>query len=390
MIPCQRHLFDIPAGVTYLNCAYLSPLMRSAVEAGRAGLERKLRPWEIRTEDFFNREEEFRLLAAQLLHCTANDVAIVPSASYGISAAALNLPITAGQKILVLEDQFPSNFYPWQRLAQLKGAELVTVPWPEDGDWTSGVLRELKDNVAIAALPHTQWTSGGLLDLARIGATCRKQGTALVLDLTQSLGAYPFDAQAVQPDFAVAAAYKWLLGPYSYGLMYVAPKWQQGRPLEEGWIQRDNARDFSGLIRYTDGYEPGARRFDVGERSNFALLPAAIAALQQLLAWGVKEISDTVGALTKKLIADAKELGWSTVPEHLRAPHYVCLLSADAPPESLLESLAKQRIYVSLRGRSIRVTPHVYNSEKDIERLLEVLKNVAPRARRHVTMAAKD
>ena len=117
MISCQRHLFEIPEGVTYLNCAYMSPLMRSVVEAGKAGLARKARPWEIRTDDFFNREEDLRGLAAQLFHCAANDVAIVPSASYGLSTAALNLPIKRGQKILVLEEQFPSNFYPWHRLA---------------------------------------------------------------------------------------------------------------------------------------------------------------------------------------------------------------------------------------------------------------------------------
>jgi len=197
MIPCQRHLFEIPEGVTYLNCAYMSPLMRSVVDAGKAGLERKARPWEIRTDDFFNREEDLRGLAAQLFQCTVNDVAIVPSASYGLSTAALNLPVARGQKILVLEEQFPSNFYPWHRLAREKQAEVSIVPWPEDGDWTAGVLRELKDGVAIAALPHTQWTSGGLLDLAQIGEACRQHGTALVLDLTQSLGAYPFDAEKV-------------------------------------------------------------------------------------------------------------------------------------------------------------------------------------------------
>ena len=375
MISCQRHLFDLPEGVTYLNCAYMSPLMRSVVEAGKAGLERKMHPWEIRTEDFFNREEDLRTVSAKLFHCAANDVAIVPSASYGLSAAALNLPIARGQKILVLDEQFPSNFYPWRRLAQEKGAELVRVPWPEEGDWTTAVLRNLNDGIAIAALPHTQWTTGGLLDLASIGEACRRQGTALVLDLTQSLGAYPFDVGQVQPDFAVAATYKWLLGPYSYGVMYVAPKWQQGKPLEESWIQRDNARDFSGLVRYTDGYELGARRFDMGERSNFALLPAAIRAMEQLLTWGVRDISETLGALSRRLIESTRNLGMITPPERVRAPHYVCLrfVSATAPPAALLENLVKERIYVSVRASSVRVTPHVYNSEEDIDRLVDVL-----------------
>jgi selenocysteine lyase/cysteine desulfurase len=391
MIPCQRHLFDIPEDVTYLNCAYMSPLMRSVLDAGHRGLERKSRPWQIHTEDFFDPEEKLRGLASQLFNCCANDVAIVPSASYGISTAALNLPISAEQKILVLDEQFPSNYYPWHRLAQEKDAKLVIVPWPEDGDWTSAVLRAITPDVAIAALPHTQWTSGGLLDLVVISEACRRQGTAVVLDLTQSLGAYPFDIARVQPDFAVAATYKWLLGPYTCGLMYVAPKWQQqGRPLEESWIQRDNARDFSGLIRYSDGYEPGARRFDMGERSNFALLPAATRAIEQLLAWGVSEISATIAAATRRLIAEAKELGHSTPPEHLRAPHYVCLRTREAPPKSLIENLARNKIYVSVRASSIRITPHVYNSEEDVDRLLDVLKESVARKRNQVSLAAND
>jgi selenocysteine lyase/cysteine desulfurase len=391
MIPCQRHLFDIPEDVSYLNCAYMSPLMRSVLDAGHTGLGRKARPWQIRTEDFFDPEEKLRGVAGQLFNCDANDVAIVPSASYGLSTAALNLPISAGQKILVLDEQFPSNYYPWHRLAQEKDAKLVIVPWPEDGDWTSAVLAALTKDVAIAALPHTQWTSGGLLDLVLISEACRRQGTAVVLDLTQSLGAYPFDVARVQPDFAVAATYKWLLGPYTCGLMYVAPKWQQqGRPLEESWIQRDNARDFSGLIRYSDGYEPGARRFDMGERSNFALLPSATRAIEQLLAWGVGEISSTIAALTGRLIASAKELGYSTPPEHLRAPHYVCLRTREAPPKSLIEDLARNKVYVSVRATSIRVTPHVYNSEEDVNRLVAVLKQSSIQNKNQVSLAAND
>ncbi|SPE38421.1 Aminotransferase class V [Candidatus Sulfopaludibacter sp. SbA3] len=370
MLPNQRHLFDIPEDVAYLNCAYMSPLMHSVVQAGKAGLACKARPWEISSEDFFTGTEEVRRLAARLFHCTANDVAIVSSAGYGIETAARNLPVARGQKILMLAEQFPSHVYPWRRVAQQSGAEIVTVPWPEDGDWTGAVLRHLVDGVAIAALPHTQWTSGGMLDLARIGVECRRNGAALVLDLTQSLGAYPFDCAKVQPDFAVAACYKWLLSPYSTGVMYVAPKWQGGQPVEEGWIQRGNARRFAELIHYTDGYQEGARRFDIGECSNFALVPGVIAAMEQLLAWGVEEIAQTLGALTRRLV---ENVGPAAIPECYRAPHYLCLRSAGLAVESLVERLAKERVYVSVRGTSIRVTPHVYNSLEDLDRLARIL-----------------
>lgn len=383
MIPCQRHLFEIPDDVAYLNCAYMSPLMKAALEAGMAGLARKASPWEITPDKFFSGSEDFRTTAAQLIDCSPDDIAIVSSASYGIATAARNLPVRKGQSILVLEEQFPSNYYSWQRLAEETGASLKVVAWPanEDRDWTAAVLDSLTSDVAIAALPHVHWTSGGSLDLVRIGEACRENGTALALDLTQSLGALPFSVRGlqngVQPDFAVAASYKWLLGPYSTGLLYVAPKWQGGGPLEENWIQRANAQDFSSLILYTENYDNGARRFDMGERSNFALLPAAVTAMKQLLEWEVERISETAGALNRQIAEAAREMGFYAPDEPWRAPHYLALRRTAAIPRELPEMLAKEKVFVSVRGNSIRVTPHVYNTVEDCERLIACLRRVA-------------
>ncbi len=383
MLPCQRHLFDIPDDIAYLNCAYMSPLMKPALEAGTAGLARKAHPWELTPDKFFTGSDEFRTTAAQLMDCAADDIAIVPSASYGTATAARNLPVKKGQSILVLAEQFPSNYYPWQRLAEETGAALKVVAWPKDeeNDWTAAVLDSLTVDVAIAALPHVHWTSGGRLDLVRIGEVCRKIGAALVLDLTQSLGALPFSARGlqngVQPDFAVAASYKWLLGPYSVGLLYVAPKWQGGIPLEENWIQRANASDFASLILYTENYDAGARRFDMGERSNFALLPAAVRAMKQLLQWEVAQISETAGALNRQLASAAANLGFFAPAEPWRAPHYLALRRKAGIPKELPEMLAREKVFVSVRGSSIRVTPHVYNTVEDCERLIACLRRIA-------------
>lgn len=377
MIPCQRHLFEIPEGVIYMNCAYMSPLMRAAAARGRAGLDRKMQPWNIHARDFFNEVDKLRACATGFFQCRADDVAVVASAGYGLETAAANLPLARGQKVLVLEEQYPSNYYPWVRLAQKQGGSLLTVPLPTDGDWTSAVLGRLNENVAIAALPHVQWTTGGILDLVRIGEECRRLGIALALDLTQSLGVYPFDAGAIQPDFAVAAAYKWLMGPYGLGLLYVAPKWQRGVPLEENWISKPNAEDFSALTIYSGEYAPGARRYDVSQRSNFATLPAAIAALEQLQAWGIGAISHTLGTFTRQLIERLKPLSFQVWPERFRAPHYLCLRSSVPPPPGVVEKLAAKQIYISVRGPSIRITPHVYNTVEEIEKvsgaLLEIM-----------------
>jgi selenocysteine lyase/cysteine desulfurase len=376
MLTCQRHLFEIPDDVAYLNCAYMSPLMRPVVEAGTTGLHRKAHAWEITPEHFFTGSEAFRVTAARLLDCSADCVAIVPSASYGIATAALNLPIGRGQSIVVLEEQFPSHYYSWQRLANERGAGLKIVPWPEGGDWTSALLNSMTDDIAIVAAPNVQWTSGGRLDLIRIGERCRQIGAALVLDLTQSLGALPFSVREVQPDFAVAASYKWLLGPYSVGLMYAAPKWHGGRPLEENWIQRANAEDFTSLILYTEDYAERARRFDMGERSNFALLPAATVAMEQLLAWGVSDISDYCGALNQRVAAAAVAVGFSVPREQDRAPHYLCLRRPGGIPAELPAKLAREKVFVSVRGSSIRVTPHLYNTAEDMDRLIHLLQRV--------------
>jgi selenocysteine lyase/cysteine desulfurase len=376
MLSSQRHLFDIPGDVAYLNCAYMSPLMKSVIAAGTVGLARKAHPWELTPDKFFTGSDEFRATAAQLIDCSADDIAIVPSASYGIATAAQNLPIKKGQTILVLAEQFPSNYYSWQRRAEQTGASLKIVPWPEDNDWTTAVLNSLSADVAIAALPHVHWISGGVLDLVRIGQACRKLGTALALDLTQSLGALPFSVSNLQPDFAVAASYKWLLGPYSVGLLYVAPKWQRGLPLEENWIQRANARDFSSLILYTESYDQGARRFDMGERSNFALLPAAVRAMKQLLEWDITQISETAGALNRRIAEAAAEMGFQAPAEGRRAPHYLALRRKTGIPKELPELLAKEKVFVSVRATSIRISPHVYNTVEDCDRLIACLRRI--------------
>src|SRR3546814_7122620 len=120
-------------------------------------------------------------------------------------------------------------------------------------DWTSDVsssvlLARLDARTRIVALPHCHWTDGGLLDLAAIRAACTSVGAALVIDATQSLGALPFDVAALDPDFLVAGGYKWLLGPYSFGYLYVAKRWQQAMPIEQNWIARKDSEDFAGLV----------------------------------------------------------------------------------------------------------------------------------------------
>ena len=225
------------------------------------------------------------------------------------------------------------------------------------------------------AIPPCHWTNGALFDLAAIGARCREVGAALVLDATQSIGALPLDLEAVQPDVLVAASYKWQLGPYGFGFCYIAPRYHGGRPLEHNWANRGNAEDFTNLVDYRDDFQAGARRFDFGQRGNFHLLPMAAAALETLLGWGVENIQATLAARTDRIAMRAAELGIEAVPRHLRAGHYLGLKFPQGVPADLSAKLAAERIYISQRGRGgLRVTPHLWVNDGDVDRFIAVLK----------------
>jgi selenocysteine lyase/cysteine desulfurase len=378
IIPPQRHLFDIPDDIAYLNCAYMSPLMHEVVAAGQAGVARKARPWTISARDFFTETDHARALFARIINSEAANIAVVPAVSYGVAVAAANVPVPRGGQILVLADQFPSHVYAWRELAVRQGAQVITVA-PGNATLSERVLEHIGPRTAVAALPHCRWTDGALLDLEAIAARCREVGAALVLDVTQSAGALTFDAAKVDPDFLVAGSYKWLMGPYTLGFLHVAPRWHAGRPLEHNWISRAGSEDFARLVDYQDGFQPGAARFDMGERSCFHLMPMAVAAMTRLLEWGVENIARTLTARTRDIAARAAMLGLTALPEAERPGHYLGLRFAAGPPPGLLDALGAHQVHVSLRGDSMRVTPHVFNTDADADRLLDALASVLRR-----------
>ena len=377
----QRQLFDIPPGVAYLNCAYMAPQLRSVTEAGLSAVQRKSSPWTVPPSAFFDESERLRSTFASVAGVDADAIALVPSVSYGIGTAVANVDIAAGQTVVVLAEQFPSNVYPWRAAAAASGAEVLTVARPADGDWTAAVATAVDERTAVVAVPQCHWTDGSIVDLVAVGAAAREVGAALVVDATQSFGAVPFDVAAVQPDFLVTAGYKWLLGPYSLGYLYVAPHRRDGVPLEHNWITRAGSEDFAALVDYRDEPAPGARRYDVGERSNFVLLPMAIEALHQILAWGVENIAASLRVLTDCIEEEAEKLGVEAVPKSVRAGHMIGLGLGPEAPEDLAVRLAEENVFVSVRGHNLRVSPHLYNTERDVGRLFDSLN-------RHLRSAA--
>ena len=374
MIPCQKDKYKLEEGVAYLNCASMSPLLNSVVAAMHTGIDRKVRPYQEPTEVFFSTCEDARNTAAQLIGTDADNIAIVPSASYGLQTAANNLPLRKDGEILVVEEQFPSNIYPWRDKAAKCGGHINTVARPINQDWTAAVLEAIGPQTEIIALPATHWIDGGVFDLEVIGMAGRAAGARLVLDLTQSLGAMPFNIDRVEPDFMVVAGYKWLMGPYSSGYLYAAPRWHKGEPLENNWMNRAGSDDYARLVDYQDRFRVGARRYDMGEKGNAVQMLGSTAGMKQLLHWGVDNISETLGKRNKGVAARARELGMTIVDDHLRSPHYVGLGFPGGMPDGLHEHLSEKGIYVSLRGDFMRVTPHLYNTDDDVDRLFRVLE----------------
>lgn len=377
-ISCQKRQFDLPNDVTYLNCAFMSPQLQSAQLAGIAGLKRKAEPWKLGVDMFFDECEQLRALAATLIHCTADDIAITPSASYGLAVAAANIApqLSPGDKILVLGEQFPSNYYVWLETARKTGAELTVVPIPDDWDWTRAILNHIDSKTKVLALPNAHWTDGSLIDLETIRAEIGKPGESplLVLDLTQSLGAYPFSIANVQPDFMASATYKWAMCPYGLGILYVAPHFQNGIPIEFNWVNRERSENLARLVDYCDNYQAGARRFDVGERSNPILLPMAVAAFRQLIDWNPERTRATITRLTDRLADHARNLPLTVAEKRFRAGHMIGLYLGERWPDALRAAMVEANIHVSYRSNGMRVSPHLYNTPEEIDRLAEFLK----------------
>jgi selenocysteine lyase/cysteine desulfurase len=377
-IGSQRTLFDIPEGVAYFNTASNAPQLNASRARLLDAAGAKSRPWERGPSDFFADAECVRRLAAELFGADSDAWAIIPAASYGLSAAARAIEpiLKPGDHILVMADEFPSNVLPWRRVAEQVGATLTTVATPADGDWTAAVLDELRPGVRVVALSHCHWTNGALLDLVKISSACRQIGALLVLDVTQSLGALPLDLVSVDPDFMVAAGYKWLLCPYGFGLMYVAPRWRDARPLEESWLARTGAEDFATLVNCSDVYRPGARRFDVGETCVTTILPGAIAALEQIRAWGVARIAESLGTISARIAPQLEALGFAVLPATRRAPHLFGATLPHRHDQDVAGRLREHGVFVSRRGQSIRFAPHLHVTEVDLAQLAEALKRM--------------
>jgi selenocysteine lyase/cysteine desulfurase len=374
MLSSQRALFEMPRHICYLSAASYSPLPLRTLEAGRAAVGRKGTPWTLDASFAHRQHERARAAAAALIHAEAADIALIPSVSYGVATAAKILKIERGTRVIVLEDDHSSPVLEWHIRAETQGFAVETVRRPDNGDWTSAVLAAIERSgappVRLASISSVHWSDGGLIDIEKVGAALRQRGATFVVDATHSAGVLAIDVRRLDPDVVIFPTYKWLLGPYGRAFLYVAKRHQGGIPLEQTAGGRRDVRAENAVYFADLSYVADARRFDMGERDHFISLEMASIGMEMMAEWGAEAIAERLLMLTERIAEGVRNIGVSVPERHIRAPHILSLGFKDGMPKGLIEGLASEDIYVAARLGRMRVSPHVYNDEEDVERFV--------------------
>ena len=383
MLPSQRALFDIPADVCFLNAASWSPLPLATVEAGRRAVTRKSQPWRLDPDFAAGQYERARKAAARLIHADPEDVALISSVGYGVATAAKLLSVPPDSRVLVLRDDHSSPVLEWATRAGEGGFMVEAARPAENGDWTQAVLdaieRPSAPPLAVVSISSVHWSDGGAINLGRVAPAVRSRGAALLVDATHSVGVVDLDVRALDPDFLVFPTYKWLLGPYGRAFLYVARRHQDGIPLEQTSYGRRAVRAEQDVYFTDTSYVDGARRYDMGERDHFISMEMASIGMELVADWGSAAIVERLAMLTGRL-ADGLRSNAVTVPDaRVRAPHILSLGFEGGMPQGLTARLAAENVHVATRLGRMRISPHVYNDERDIDRFLATFHQLMPR-----------
>ncbi len=378
VLKCQKELFSLRENEYYLNCAYKAPLLKSAESACLEALIRERNPMDITAETFFEEMPLVRAYFAELINADAAQIAIVPSVSYGFSSVLNNTQAKPNGNSITIKDEFPSGYFALEKWCRHNGNDLI-IAQPTNAEslgssWNKNILEQINEQTSVVLLSSVHWMNGLKFDLEKIGKKCKEVGAKFLVDGTQSVGALEMDIKKYHIDALVCAGYKWLLGPYSMALTYFSEAYNEGKPLEEAWINRKNSNQFSQLANYEKDYRTGATRYNVGETSNYILMPILRASLKQLVCWNPKSIQQYCADLIKPLIEHLNSLGVRLEEEAFFCHHIFAL---PIPPKiimnTLKENLTENKVHLSVRGQNLRVSVNVFNDERDINMLMDVI-----------------
>lgn len=362
---------------TYLNAAGQGPLPKVSLRAAQQAVEWKKFPHLIPDENYFGLPNRVRASLAKLIGGKPDEIALTAGASGGLAAIAMGLDWQPDDEVLLAQGDFPIHFTTFLPLART-GKLRVKIVKPR-GRFLAAAdfIEKISPRTRLISASLVRFDNGARLDAARLGEACRQTGALLMLDAAQCAGAMPIDVTALGADFLTSSGYKWLLGPYGTGFLWArADRIAQMPERPFYWMAAVGAEKFDSLASSDFRLAPGARRWDAPETASFFNLSALDASLEFLLRVGV----DTVWQHCRRLISEMIE----------RLPLDRCVLASPADPAErgpyacvaarkreetplLFQRLQEAGIIVSLREGALRVSPHLYNSERDIDRLLTVL-----------------
>jgi cysteine desulfurase/selenocysteine lyase len=374
-----RQEFSDFAPTVYLDCAYQGPFPRSTVARIEHAVQLKCRPDRLSSDEYFSLPERVRARIARLTGADPLEIAITNSATQGIGIVAAGLGLKAGDEVVIASRNFPSNLFTWLHLRRL-GVRVRIVRPAADHVTPEEVIPELNTRTRVLSLDWVSYTGGSRIDLAAFGDLAHRHGGIFIVDGTQGVGAVPLDLHAVPVDAMVIAGYKWLLGPYGTGFVYLRLGILERLDLSVvNWMTVEGSEDFDALPVDSFTLPRAARIFDVPETPNFINLYGMEASLEFVETAGVATVWYHSTRLIERL-AEGLRAGGFRLSDAARPEYRSTILGfqADSPERTaaLHRHLRAQNIAVSLRHGFIRVSPHLYNTDEDIDRLLVAARGV--------------
>ena len=370
----EWHEFE---GVTYLNLAGNSPIPKGAIKRMQEAIEWKKFPQRIPDQAFFDVPNRVRTAIARLLGGKPEEVALTTGASTGMSAVAYGLEWQPGDEVITASGEFPLQYATWKPMEEREGIK-VTVVRPSDHFHTADdFIAALSPRTRLVSVSHVRFDNGAMIDAAKLAAACHAQGALLLLDVSQSCGAVPMDVTQFGADFLVCAGYKWLVGPFGTGFFWARHDHiSKMRPGPFYWMTAEGVNHFADLATAPPRPENAAKRWDAAETANYYDLAALEGGLELVLRAGVKTIAEHNHKLIEQLFARLPKdrcVAASPLDRAHRGPYGCFQARSPEKTRQLYEKLRSENVITSLREGHIRVSPYLYNNERDIDRLVSVI-----------------
>jgi selenocysteine lyase/cysteine desulfurase len=373
-----RQDFEDFAPAVYLDCAYQGPFPRATVERIQRAIELKCHPDRLHEPEYFALPERVRGRLARLIGADATEIALTSSATQGIGVVATGLKLGPGDEVVISSRNFPSNLFTWLHLRRL-GVRVHLVEPAGDCVTAEDILPALTPRTRVLALDWVGFRGGERIDLEALGTLVHRHGGLFVVDGTQGVGALELNIHALPVDVLAVAAYKWLLGPYGTGFVYLraAIRDRLDCPVIN-WMGVEGSEDFEALPLGEFTLARAARVFDVGETGNFLNLHALEASLEYVEAAGVRTVTEHCWRLLDRAQEGLAKSGYRLFNATRRELRSTILgFQAESPEATaaLHKKLRANQVAVSHRHGVIRVSPYLYNREEDIDKLLSLVQS---------------